>query len=70
MDIMGDDGEYLVCTFAEGGAAQFRILVFDRNGNAVFRTTDKAYCRNIFIKGDRIYFYNQTDGTICVGLLN
>jgi hypothetical protein len=70
MALMGDSGEYLVCTFAEGGTAKFRIIVFDKAGDIVFKTPDKAYCRNIFIKGDQIYFYNLSTETVCVGQLN
>ncbi|HWQ78411.1 MAG TPA: stalk domain-containing protein [Anaerovoracaceae bacterium] len=70
MAVMGDSGEYLVCTFAEEGSEKFRIMVFDRDGDAVFKTPDKAYCRNISISGDRICFYNLTTGTVCIGQLN
>jgi len=69
MAIMGDSGEYLVCTFEDLGS-EYRIIVFDRGGNVVFKSFDKAYCRNISIFGDRIYFYNLTTGTVCVGQLN
>ncbi|HWQ77657.1 MAG TPA: stalk domain-containing protein [Anaerovoracaceae bacterium] len=70
MAVMGSNGEYLVCTFGEADPAEFRIMVFNREGNVVFKTPDKAYCRNISIKGDRIYFYNMTTGTVCIGQLN
>lgn len=70
MAIVGSRGEYLVATFEETDTAKYRILVFDRDGDVVFRTSDKAYCRNISIFGDRIYFYNLTTGTICIGQLN
>ncbi|HWQ78412.1 MAG TPA: hypothetical protein VN381_06335 [Anaerovoracaceae bacterium] len=70
MAIMGGSGEYLVCTFGETDTAKYRIMVFDRDGNVVFKTSDKSYCRNISIKGDRIYFYNITTGTVCIGRLN
>ena len=70
MAIMGSQGEYLVATFGETGTSKYRIMVFDREGNVVFKTSDKAYCRNISIFGDRIYFYNLTTGTVCIGRLN
>jgi len=69
MAIMGSNGEYFVATFEETDTAKYRIMVFDRDGNVVFKTSDKAYCRNISIFGDRIYFYNQTTGTVCIGKL-
>ena len=70
MAIMGSRGEYLVCTFGETDTAKYRIMVFDSGGNVIFKTSDKAYCRNISIYGDRIYFYNLTTGTVCVGKMN
>lgn len=70
MSIMGSSGEYLVCTFGETKTSKYRIMVFDRGGNVVFKTSDKAYCRNISIFGDRIYFYNLTSGTVCIGKIN
>ncbi|HVI41760.1 MAG TPA: DUF5050 domain-containing protein [Anaerovoracaceae bacterium] len=70
MAIMGGSGEYLVCTFGETDTAKYRIMAFDKDGDVVFKTSDKAYCRNISIFGDRIYFYNITTGTVCIGQLN
>jgi len=67
MAIMGSSGEYLVCTFGETKTSKYRIMVFDRGGNVVFKTSDKAYCHNISIFGDQIYFYNLTTGTVCIG---
>jgi len=69
MAIMGSSGQYLVCTFKETNTAKYRIMVFDRGGNVVFMTSDKACCPNISIFGDRIYFYNLTTETVCIGKL-
>ncbi|MGE5391126.1 MAG: DUF5050 domain-containing protein [Deltaproteobacteria bacterium] len=69
MAIMGSSGEYLVCTFRETNTSKYRIMVFDRGGNVVFKTSDKACCPNISIFGDRIYFYNLTTETVCIGKL-
>lgn len=70
MKIMGSSGEYLVCTFQETELSKYRIMIFDKDGNVVFKTSDKAYCRNIHIKGTQIYFYNITTGTVCIGQFN
>lgn len=67
MGLNGDDNEYLVCTFKETGNSRYRIMVFDRDGNIVFKTSDKAMCSNITIKGNTIYFYNYTTDTVCIG---
>lgn len=70
MKLAGDNEEYLICTFQETELSKYRIMIFDKAGKAVFKTSDKAYGRNIFIKGNTVYFYNITAGTICVGTLN
>lgn len=67
MGLSGENNQYLVCTFQETSNAKYRIMVFDRDGNIVFKTSDKAFCRNISIKGKTIYFYNCTTDTVCVG---
>lgn len=69
MKLAGDQDEYLVCTFQETELSKYRIMIFDRSGNIVFKTSDKAYVRNIYIKGNKVYFYNITTGTVCVGQL-
>lgn len=70
MKLAGDNDEYLVCTFQETELSKYRIMIFDMEGNVVFKTSDKAYGRNINIKGNAIYFYNITAGTVCIGQLN
>lgn len=67
MGLNGENKEYLVCTFKGTSNAKYRIMVFDRDGNIVFKTSDKAFCRNISIKGKTIYFYDCTTDTVCVG---
>lgn len=65
----GDNDEYLVFTFRETEQSKYRIMVFDRNGNVVFQTSDKAYSNNIYITANKIYFYNISLGTVCIGEL-
>ena len=67
--LAGDNDEYLVCTFKETSQSKYRIMVFDRNSNVVFKTSDKAYSNNIYITGNTIYFYNISSGTVCIGEL-
>lgn len=69
MGIMGTTEKYLVCTFEEKNSTKYRIMVYDKNGRVVFKTSDKAYLRNITISGDTIYFYNITTETVCIGKL-
>lgn len=65
--LAGDNNEYLVCTFEENDQSQYRFMVIDQNGNIVFKTSDKAYHRSVYIKGKVLYFYNITAGTVCAG---
>ncbi len=67
--LCGDNKEYLVCTFTETAQSKYRIMVFDHNGKVVFKTSDKAYSNNIYISGNKIYFYNISSGTVCIGEL-
>jgi hypothetical protein len=67
MKLSGDNNEYLVCTFKETFQSKYRIMVFNKNGDVVFKTSDKAYCRSINITGNVVCFYNMTTRTICVG---
>lgn len=65
MGINGSNGEYLVCTFEETPSSKYRIMVFNKNGETVFKTSNKSYCKNITIEGNSIYFYNITSCTVC-----
>lgn len=65
MGILGDNGEYLVCTFKETQASKYRMMVFDQTGKVVFKTSDKTFCKNVSIKGHQLSFYNITTETIC-----
>lgn len=69
MRLAGDQNEYLVCTFQETAESKYRIMVFDKSGNAVFKTSDTAQCSDIDIHSKTIYFYNSTTGTACSGQL-
>jgi len=69
MKLSGDNNEYLVCSFAETPDSKYRIMIFNRNGDVVFKTSDKAYPDHINISGKMLYFYNITAGTVCMGEL-
>lgn len=68
MKLAGVGNDYLVCTFKETSTSKYRIMVFDRDGNVVFKTSDNAG-GSINIVSSKIYFYNATTGTVCVGQL-
>lgn len=69
MKTAGDNGEYLVCTFQDTPEAKYRVMIFDKTGDVIFKTSDKAYGRNISISGSTLWFYNITAGTVCTGQL-
>ncbi|MGI6145763.1 MAG: hypothetical protein ACOYED_08375 [Peptococcia bacterium] len=70
MKLCGDNEEYLVCTFKETPPSKYRLMVFDRKGDVVFKTSDKAYSPYIYITGKMLYFYNTTSETVCIGELD
>lgn len=65
MNITGDKGEYLVCRFKETANAKYRIMIFDKAGNIVFKTSDCG--NNVVIEGGTVYFYNITTEKVCSG---
>lgn len=63
ISITGDNREYVVCTFKETAKSKYRIMIFDKLGNVVFKTSDSG--NNIIIEGKTLYFYNITTETLC-----
>ncbi len=70
MKLGGDNKEYMVCTFKETPNSKYRIMVFDKNGDVAFKTSDNAYLPSIYITGKLLYFYNITSETVCIGELD
>lgn len=68
--LSGNIDEYLICTFQETELSKYRIMVFDKAGNVVFKTSDTAQIGDVDIVGKTIYFYNTSTGTACKGILN
>jgi hypothetical protein len=69
MGLAGDNKEYLVASFAETAQSKYRMMIFDKQGKVVFKTSDEALPRHVYITGKKLYFYNITAGTICIGEL-
>jgi len=63
INITGDNREYLACTFKETQSSRYRIMVFDKSGKLVFKTSDSG--SNVVIEGRTLYFYNITTETLC-----
>ena len=65
MRIAGDQNEYLICTFEETELSKYRIMIFDKSGVVVFKTSDTTRIDSIDIAGATVTFANWTTGTIC-----
>ncbi|QHI71209.1 hypothetical protein [Aminipila terrae] len=61
--ITGDNKEYLACTFRETTNAKYRIIVFDKSGKVIFKTSDCG--SNVTVEGNTLYFYNITTENAC-----
>ena len=57
----------LVCTFIETPESKYRIMVLNKDGEIIFKTSDTSEIDKISIIDDSIYFYNKTTQTICIG---
>lgn len=67
MSIVGDNHEYLACTFKESTDARYRMMIFDKDGKVVLKTSDCA--SNVVVEGSTVYFYNVTTEKICSGAM-
>ena len=67
ISITGDNGEFLACTFKETQDSKYRVMVFDKSGNAVFKTSDSG--SNAVVESNTLYFYNITTETLCKTVL-
>ncbi len=65
MNITGDNQEYLACTFKESADTRYRIMLFDRAGKVVFKTSDCG--SNVIVEGNTVYFYNITTENVSSG---
>ncbi|MDO4540253.1 MAG: DUF5050 domain-containing protein, partial [Syntrophomonadaceae bacterium] len=65
MVVVGDKEKYLACTFEETPDSRYRLMVFDRGGGLVFKTSDVAYPGSIVIEGRELYYYNIVTKTVC-----
>ena len=65
MKQVGENDEYLVCSFAETASSQYRLMVFDASGACVFKTADKTGINTVSMENGRLYYYNCNFKTIC-----
>jgi hypothetical protein len=55
---------YLVCTFKEENNNPYRIIVFDKSGKVVFKTSDVAQIKNISIDNGWLFYVESTSKNI------
>ena len=63
INVTGDNREFLAATFKETADSKYRVMVFDKSGKVVFKTSDRG--SNIVAEGNTLYFYNITTETLC-----
>ncbi len=68
MYLRGDSKEYLVCHFQETPVSKYRLMVLDKSGKVVFRTSDTA--ANVTIEGKQMCFYDIATEKVCTCTLN
>ena len=65
LKLTGSNDEYIACTLSGNASKPDRIMVFDKNGKKVFRSSDAASA--ITVEGNAVYYYNVSTGTVCRG---
>ena len=63
ISVTGDNREYLTCAFKETMDSKYRVMVFDKSGKIVFKTSDRG--SNMVVEGKTLYFYNITTEALC-----
>jgi len=63
-----DDG-CLVCTFEEEISSLYRIMVLDKSGDIVFRTSDVAELSNVSVENGKVYYVENTSRNVYSAML-
>ena len=65
LKLTGSNNEYIACTLSGNNQIPDGVMVFDKIGKKVFRSSDEAVA--ITVEGNKVYYYNKTTNTVCVG---
>jgi len=65
LKLTGTNKEYIACTLSGNNQIPDRVMIFDKTGRKVFRTSDEASA--ITVEGNRVDYYNKNTNTVCVG---
>lgn len=68
LKLTGSDKEYVACTLSGDNELTDRIILFDNTGKKVFRSSDDSY--SITVEGNKVYYFNKSTNTICIGDLS
>lgn len=63
MEVIGEKNQYLACYFNEELTSKYRLIIYDKKGNIVFKTSDVVTVTSI--NDDTIYYYNKKLNMIC-----
>ena len=63
--LTGSNNEYIACTLSGNNQMPDRVMVFDKTGKKVFRSSDETSA--ITVEGNKVYYYNKNTNTVCVG---
>jgi hypothetical protein len=55
---------YLICTFKEESGNPYRIMVLERDGGVVFKTSDTAVINTVSIEDGRLYYMESIQGAV------
>lgn len=67
---MAQKSDYLVCTFDADKDSNYRIMVFNKKGDMVFKSSDEASIDNIAIENNRIYYLENSLKRACNAALS
>lgn len=60
------DGDCLICTFKEEASNPYRLIVIDKNGKIIFKTSDVASINNVTIEKGKIYYLEDTSHNVYI----
>lgn len=65
LKLTGSNEAYIACTLSGNNQIPDRVMVFDKTGKKVFRSSDETSA--ITLEGNKVYYYNKNTNTVCVG---
>lgn len=60
------EGGYLVCTFQEEASNPYCMMIFDKNGKIVFKTSDVRGANTILTGKGKLYFMGNVSNNVYI----